>query len=169
MFAIILKKMFEASKTRFFLISCIVLISIMWHIVDFMFDHIAWQPPIYAPDKIINYKNNQMIDYIGIYEYKFNIPGSINIIKSSCSPMFSCNEIVLNDLFDNPQRLYNHFHNLCVILKDEKSRIRCTCPIIINNQLRGYVETGSILNVEYSELMTYTSSIALKISSQWIY
>ena len=121
-------------------------------------------PALYSNNESINkFIAESEIDYIGVFEYEYNIDKISNTIQKECS--YKKDFCLKQDNIIAKYELNKHIQDECYyvrIFHDIGSYV--SCPIIVNSKLRGYAVVGSTDIMIQSEIEYYSRTIAENIS-----
>lgn len=138
-------------------------------------DRIKWTAPIdVTPVYLKQEISGSPFDYIGVFEYDFTIPGAVSEKAKACqnSNYDICYRSKEYFVYQDLYRFKMHMQNLCEVKRYKEGDTRFamkvigSCPIVYNNELRGYVMVTSILNADSTTVIEFLRKTAIDISNK---
>ena len=144
-------------------IGCLIFISVMYYIPD-KYIKITVTSPLYSDNAYIDkFIVESEIDYIGVFEYQYEINSLNSVVQKSCS--YKKDFCTKQDTNIVRYELRSHIQNDCYYVKNfHDIGSYASCPIIVHSKLRGYAVVGSSDVMVQSEIEYYARSIAESIA-----
>lgn len=142
-----------------------VLITFLSYVSSLFWNNLKWDPALEISP--IN-KSEYNFDMILLYQYSFNVPIYANLIGRKCSINVQCSIEQIQDVVDKhieqTELLFKGYCSTNVNLESMKTTV--ICPVIVNYYIKGYVITGSILNMDTEFMIDRTKKLADDIADK---
>lgn len=171
-FAEVLKTWSTMSVRKMLITGVFVIVVGVGFLFDRMSTRIEWVTEITPNSEFLNsHLKSSQFEYVGVFEYNYTVPFTVKEIQKAC---INNTEICYKSkdyfMYQDLSRTKFHMQNLCEVYRfpegdpTYKMKVIGTCPIIINNRLKGYVLAASMLNADRDDMIMFLRTATDKIA-----